>query len=219
MPPKKTTKQKKTNKSKPNISIIEDNEGNVQDDNEHNDEILDDEDSGDDMTEEENNEIDEKILDDDNEDEDDNFNDDYELDDEKSLDDDASETESLDETKQIKRDDNCVYDFADNDDEDEYNNDFADEDDINKNTMDIIMPPEERITKNTMTLYERVRILGTRAKQLSGGAKPLISGADDMNPKEIAKLELKHKMTPFKIRRILPNGDIEEWKISELNIN
>ena len=36
---------------------------------------------------------------------------------------------------------------------------------------------------------------------------------------ELAELELKYKMIPLKIKRPLPNGKFEIWKISELDIS
>jgi DNA-directed RNA polymerase subunit K/omega len=69
-----------------------------------------------------------------------------------------------------------------------------------------------------MTIYERVRLLGERAKQLSLGAKPMIKNVDNMNPKDIAKLELENKVIPLIIIRTLPNGVKEKWKVSELEI-
>ena len=69
-----------------------------------------------------------------------------------------------------------------------------------------------------MTIYERVRILGERAKQLSLGAKPLIKGADNMDPKIVAKIELERKIIPLVIIRPLPNGQKEKWRVSELEI-
>lgn len=210
MPPKKSSRQKTANKKK----IIVVDEGKIDDD----DVLLDEEsnDESNDELSEESNDIDEDILED-NEDEDDNFNDDYELDDEDNNEEDNSDDESVDNVKTNKRNEGCVHDFADNDNYDDYE-DQDDNIDINKNTMETIVKPEDRITKNIMTSYERVRLLGTRAKQLSSGAKPLIAGVENMNPKDIAKIELEHKMTPFIIRRELPSGEIEEWKISELQL-
>ena len=117
------------------------------------------------------------------------------------------------------KDENCVYDYIENDEYDDTQDDIIEEVDEIKNTLETIVPPEDRITKSSMTSYERVRILGTRAKQLAGGAKPLIAGVENMNSFEVAKLELMHKVMPIIIRRELPNGNIEEWKISELSIN
>jgi DNA-directed RNA polymerase subunit K/omega len=74
------------------------------------------------------------------------------------------------------------------------------------------------MTKNYLTIYERVRILGERAKQLSLGAKALIKGAENLDPKVVARMELEKKIIPLIIIRTLPNGQKEKWKVSELEI-
>jgi len=74
----------------------------------------------------------------------------------------------------------------------------------------------KRISINRLTKYERVRIIGTRAKQIIMGSNILIKGIENKTPTEIAELELKHNMIPFKIKRRLPNGMFEIWKLSEL---
>jgi DNA-directed RNA polymerase I, II, and III subunit RPABC2 len=73
-----------------------------------------------------------------------------------------------------------------------------------------------RITMNRLTKYEKVRIIGIRTKQIMTGANILIKGIDGKTPSEIAELELKYNMVPFKIKRKLPNGKFEIWKLSEL---
>jgi DNA-directed RNA polymerase subunit K/omega len=74
----------------------------------------------------------------------------------------------------------------------------------------------KRITINRLTKYEKVRIIGIRAKQIMTGANILIKGVENRTPTEIAELELKHNMVPFKIKRRLPTGKFEIWKLSEL---
>jgi len=74
----------------------------------------------------------------------------------------------------------------------------------------------KRISINRLTKYERVRIIGIRAKQIITGANILIKGIENKTPTEIAELELKHNMIPFKIKRKLPNGMFEIWRLSEL---
>jgi DNA-directed RNA polymerase subunit K/omega len=74
----------------------------------------------------------------------------------------------------------------------------------------------KRITINRLTKYERVRIIGIRAKQIMTGANILVKGVENKTPVEIAELELKYNMVPFKIKRRLPNGKFEIWKLSEL---
>jgi len=75
---------------------------------------------------------------------------------------------------------------------------------------------EDRISINRMTKYEYVRLLGTRTKQLSMGAKPLIKNIQNLNSKEIAILELKNNIIPLIIKRPLPNNTYEFWNIKEL---
>ena len=70
-----------------------------------------------------------------------------------------------------------------------------------------------------MTKYEKTRILGLRAKQLNDGADSFISVTEQMlDGYTIAKKELMEKKIPFIIRRPLPNGASEYWKISDLEI-
>jgi len=82
---------------------------------------------------------------------------------------------------------------------------------------DELIPDNKRITINRLTKYERVRIIGIRAKQIMTGANILLRGIENKTPSEIAELELKHNMVPFKIKRRLPNGRYEVWKLSELD--
>jgi DNA-directed RNA polymerase subunit K/omega len=79
-----------------------------------------------------------------------------------------------------------------------------------------LVPDNKRITINRLTKYEKVRIIGIRAKQIITGANILLKGIENKTPIEIAELELKHNMIPFKIKRRLPNDRYEIWKLSEL---
>jgi DNA-directed RNA polymerase subunit K/omega len=71
-----------------------------------------------------------------------------------------------------------------------------------------------------LTKYEKTRILGVRAKQIDSGAKPFIDAAKNnlIDGYVIAQKELEYKRLPFIIRRPLPNGGSEFWKISDLQI-
>ena len=81
------------------------------------------------------------------------------------------------------------------------------------------IPDEERTTPAFMTKYEKARIIGTRALQISKNAPVLVDlGKDDIDPILIAEKELAEKKIPFVIRRYLPDGSYEDWKTSELNI-
>lgn len=85
----------------------------------------------------------------------------------------------------------------------------------------IIVPTSERITKPFLNKYEKTRVLATRSKHLSLGAKPLIkienaTATTFLSSFEIAKQELKEGMIPYIIRRRMPDGRYEQWKVSEL---
>ena len=82
-----------------------------------------------------------------------------------------------------------------------------------------IVAKEDRITKNKLTRYEFVRIIGERTKQLMMGAKPLIKineNSEELSYNEIAIEELKLKMIPFKIKRPI-NNNFEVWTLDELD--
>lgn len=77
---------------------------------------------------------------------------------------------------------------------------------------------DDRITDSTMTYYELVRCIGTRAQQFNRGAPPLIKGIDHLHSAKKAYVEITMGMTPFIIRRHLPGKKYEEWKLMELQI-
>jgi len=74
-----------------------------------------------------------------------------------------------------------------------------------------------------LTKYEKTRILGQRAKQINSGAKPYLDkskliehGKPIIDGYLIALKELELKKIPFIIRRPLPNGGSEYWKLEDL---
>lgn len=70
-----------------------------------------------------------------------------------------------------------------------------------------------------LTKYERARILGQRAKQIETGSKPLVKIPDNIiDGYLIAELELEQKKIPFIVRRPLPNGGSEYWRLSDLEV-
>jgi DNA-directed RNA polymerase subunit K/omega len=121
--------------------------------------------------------------------------------------DDDDEIETEDESKETK----------DDSDSDELPELF----DINQNNNISVKPEElkkeDRITRNKLTKYEMVRILGERTKQLTMGAKPLIKNIEGLSYDIIAEEELKLNMIPYKIKRPLPNGKVEIWTLDELD--
>eukprot|EP00357_Protocruzia_adherens_P035127 CAMPEP_0114997902 /NCGR_PEP_ID=MMETSP0216-20121206/15175_1 /TAXON_ID=223996 /ORGANISM="Protocruzia adherens, Strain Boccale" /LENGTH=130 /DNA_ID=CAMNT_0002362371 /DNA_START=36 /DNA_END=428 /DNA_ORIENTATION=- len=77
----------------------------------------------------------------------------------------------------------------------------------------------ERTTCRYLTKYERARVLGTRALQISRNAPVMVDlEPGEIDPLEIAEKELLERKIPFIIRRYLPDGTFEDWKIDELII-
>jgi DNA-directed RNA polymerase I, II, and III subunit RPABC2 len=81
---------------------------------------------------------------------------------------------------------------------------------IDKNT--------QRRTIPFLTKYEKARIIGKRAMQISKGSPPLVEIGDLESPIDIAKKELMERKIPFIIRRPLPDGSYEDWRVDELRI-
>ncbi len=82
----------------------------------------------------------------------------------------------------------------------------------------IIVDPFHR-TLPILTKYEKARILGERAQQLSYGAKPFIKLDESIIDEYlIATKELAEQKLPFIIKRPLPNGGCEYWRLSDLEV-
>jgi DNA-directed RNA polymerase I, II, and III subunit RPABC2 len=76
-----------------------------------------------------------------------------------------------------------------------------------------------RKTIPILSKYERTRVVGERAIQISMGAPPLVEVGNLENPVDIAEKELREKKIPYIIKRVLPNGLIELWRVDELRID
>jgi DNA-directed RNA polymerase subunit K/omega len=70
----------------------------------------------------------------------------------------------------------------------------------------------------TLTKYEKVRILSTRATQLSMGAPPTVNIGNLTDALAIAEKELEDGVLPLKIIRNFPNGETLEIPVSEMKI-
>jgi len=75
---------------------------------------------------------------------------------------------------------------------------------------------KEKITIGppTLTKYEKARIMGARALQLSLGAPPFIPIPKNARISlDISMEELEQRVIPITIRRVLPNGDYQNIPI------
>ena len=80
------------------------------------------------------------------------------------------------------------------------------------------IPDEERASVPFLTKYEKARILGTRALQISKNADLLVDAGGETDPYKIAELELREGKIPFVVRRYMPDGSYEDWKLAELTV-
>ena len=82
----------------------------------------------------------------------------------------------------------------------------------------LIVDPLHKTTP-ILTKYEMTRILGQRAKQLDSGAKAFVKvPLNVIDGYFIAMIELEQKKIPFIIKRPIPNGGVEYWNVSDLEI-
>jgi DNA-directed RNA polymerases I, II, and III subunit RPABC2 len=77
----------------------------------------------------------------------------------------------------------------------------------------------ERITTRYLTKYERARVLGTRALQISMNAPVMVDLDGETDPLKVAEKELRERKIPIIIRRYLPDGSHEDWSVDELIID
>lgn len=90
---------------------------------------------------------------------------------------------------------------------------------IKKTARELAISKEERTTTPYMTKYERARILGTRALQISLNAPVLVDIEGETDPLQIAMKELAQRKIPLVIRRYLPDGSYEDWGCDELIVD
>ena len=106
--------------------------------------------------------------------------------------------------------------FDDEMQEEEADSDIVMEDDQDKEAKGKRIPDAERCSVPFLTKYEKARVLGTRANQISQNADLLIDAKGETDPYKIAEMEFHVNKIPFIIRRYMPDGSYEDWKISEL---
>lgn len=73
-------------------------------------------------------------------------------------------------------------------------------------------------TSNILTKYERARLIGLRAMQISQGSPAMIDVGTEKDNVKIATMELEQRKIPLNIKRLLPDGSYEIWDIEDLII-
>lgn len=84
-----------------------------------------------------------------------------------------------------------------------------------RNSNGIIIDPLHK-TFPFLSKFEKTKVIGVRAKQIDYGATPLVNTTNIIDSYLIANMEFNEKKIPFIIRRPIPNGGFEYWKLIDL---
>ena len=88
----------------------------------------------------------------------------------------------------------------------------------------LLIVPGEKTDENHrtypfLTNFERTKIIGLRSNQISKGSLPFVAVPKHITDvRDIARLELEQKRLPFIVKRPLPNGTYEYWRLVDLLI-
>ena len=80
-----------------------------------------------------------------------------------------------------------------------------------------VVDPSKRVTNRIMTKFEYSYIVAKRAEMIEHGSPLMFPDTKEIRAIKIAEEETANGLNPIIIRRTLPNGNIEEWKNSELD--
>jgi len=84
------------------------------------------------------------------------------------------------------------------------------------------IPPENDKKHRSLpflSIFEKTKILGMRTNQLAQGARPFITVPEYITDvKEIAILELEQRRLPIIIKRHMPDGSYEKFRLNDLMI-
>jgi DNA-directed RNA polymerase I, II, and III subunit RPABC2 len=93
----------------------------------------------------------------------------------------------------------------------------AETDEVQTSLRDLSAIDSHHRTYPFLTLYERTKCISFRASQINNGAKPYILVPEGVTDSYvIAKMELEAKRLPFIMKRPLPDGTYEVWRLSDL---
>jgi len=82
----------------------------------------------------------------------------------------------------------------------------------------------DRLSRPFLTKYEFNQIISLRTLHLSKGAIPLVELPPDfqieanMDLRKIALEELLDNKLPYAVKRKMPNGKIENWRLADLSL-
>lgn len=84
------------------------------------------------------------------------------------------------------------------------------------------VPPDNDVKHRSLpflSIFEKTKILGMRTNQLAQGARPFITVPEYITDvKEIARLELEQRRLPIIIKRHMPDGTYEKFRLIDMMI-
>jgi DNA-directed RNA polymerase subunit K/omega len=76
---------------------------------------------------------------------------------------------------------------------------------------------KKHISQPFLSIFEKTKILGFRSNQLAQGARAYIVVPEHItNTLDIARMELEQRRLPYIIKRPMPDGTFEYWRLSDL---
>ena len=142
--------------------------------------------------------------------------------------DDDEDSDNASEVSSDSDDDSINYEKFDEEEHEDFIDQFHPEslthnDDEVKTMCAVIRNEENHIiddfhkTTPILSKFERARVIGQRAKQINLGATPFVE-TKHSDSYLIACQELEEKKIPFIVRRPLPGGGSEYWKLKDLEL-
>lgn len=86
---------------------------------------------------------------------------------------------------------------------------------VKENSEITIVPPEQRVTSEYMTMYEYAMVIGTRATHISEGSPLYVDAIGLSNARDIAIKEVDEKKCPLSISRKV-GRKLEIWEVNEM---
>ncbi len=122
----------------------------------------------------------------------------------------------------MDRADNELYGGTNDNPENEHDEIESDDEEpeitIEEKTTDKIVPKSERKSIPYMTKFEYSYLVSQRALAIGNDSPLMYPETKFIHAIDIAKEETAMGLNPIIIRRVLPNGMIEEWKCNELKL-
>jgi DNA-directed RNA polymerase I, II, and III subunit RPABC2 len=87
---------------------------------------------------------------------------------------------------------------------------------VPESTEIIIVPVNQRITSEYMTIYEYSMVVGTRATHIANGSTIYVDPHGLSDARDIAKKEINQNKCPLSVTRKISPTKLEIWEVNEM---